>query len=135
MKLSIHKRIILVLICLVPSLLMSGLLFAGQEKSDASLEKKYAPILGDYEFDLTEMGGEVQVLNYHITDGELWIDSGDGDPAICKPVEGAEFEFTAVSSDGQEFEIRFEKDDKGEYPLCNINILSMGIEISGTKIK
>ena len=76
-----------------------------------------------------------QVLNLHINDGKLWIDSGDGDPAVCEPVEGAEFEFKAVASDGQEFEIKFSKDDSGEYNLCNINLLSMGIEIQGTKIK
>ncbi len=135
MKLSTRTRVILMLICLVPSLLMSGFSYAEQEKSDAALEKKYAPILSDYEFDLTDMGGDVQILNFHITDGELWVDSGDGDPAICEPVEGAEFEFKAVSSDGQEFEIRFEKDDEGQYALCHINIVTMGMEISGTKIK
>ena len=126
--------IVLVLaLCLVPSIL--GLAYAEQEKTDDVLQKKYAPILGDYEFDLTDMGGDVQTLNFHLTDGKLWVDSGDGDPAVCEPVEGVEFEFKAVSSDGQEFEIRFAKDDEGSYSLCNINIVSMGMEISGTKIK
>jgi hypothetical protein len=127
--------VICLFLFLVPLILVSGPAYAEQEKSDEALKKKYAPILGDYEFDLTDMGGDVQTLNFHINKGDLWVDSGDGDPAICEPGEGAEFEFQAVSSDGQEFEIRFEKDEEGQYAMCHINILSMGIEITGTKIK
>jgi hypothetical protein len=114
--------------------LVSGSLFA-QEKSDDALTKKYAPILGEYEFDLTDMGGDVQVLTFHVTDGNLWVDSGDGDPAICEPVEGQDLEFTAESSDGQTFEIRFGKDDEGKVTTCTINIVAMSLEIEGTKIK
>ncbi len=135
MKLFMRTRAVLMLACLLAAILMSGPVSIAQEKSDTALEKKYAPILGDYEFDLTDMGGDVQMLTFHITEDALWVDSGDGDPAVCEPVEGAEFEFKALASDGQEFEIRFTKDDGGEYALCNINILSMGIEIEGTKIK
>ena len=135
MKLFTCTRVVLMAVCLLAAILISGPVAVAQEKSDTALEKKYAPILGDYEFDMTDMGGDVLMLTFHITEGALWIDSGDGDPAVCEPVEGAEFEFTAVASDGQEFEIRFAKDDGGEYALCNINVLSMGIEIEGTKIK
>jgi hypothetical protein len=135
MKLFTRTRVVLMLVCLLAAILISGSVSVAQEKSDTALEKKYAPILGDYEFDLTDMGGDVQLLAFHITEGALWVDSGDGDPAVCEPVEGAEFEFTAVASDGQDFEIRFAKDDEGHYAICHINILSMGIEIEGTKIK
>jgi hypothetical protein len=114
--------------------MVSGSLFA-QEKSDEDLKKKYAPILGEYEFDLTDMGGDVQVLSFHINDGSLWVDSGDGDPAVCEPVEGQDLEFTAESSDGQTFEIRFGKDDEGKVTTCTINIVAMSLEIEGIKIK
>jgi hypothetical protein len=81
------------------------------------------------------MGGDVQVVTFRIEEGKLWIDSGDGDPGVCEPVEGADFELKATASDGQEFEIKFVKDSEGKYTVCNINILSMGLEVSGTKIK
>jgi hypothetical protein len=123
------------LACLMLGILMSGLIAVAQEKTDAELEKKYAPILGDYEFDLTDMGGDVQVVTFRIEEGKLWIDSGDGDPGICEPVEDAEFTFKAVASDGQEYEITFPKDGDGKHTICNVNILSMGLEVSGTKIK
>ena len=106
MKSYTRIRVFLMLAGLVPAILMSGLVAVAQEQTDVALEKKYAPILGDYEFDLTDMGGDVQVLNFHINEGALWIDSGDGDPAVCDPIEGADFEFNATASDGQEFEIK-----------------------------
>ncbi len=116
-------------------LLVSGSLGFVQEKTDEALTKKYAPILGDYEFDLADLGGDVQTLSVLIKEGELWIDSGDGDPAVMHPVEGIEFSFTAESSDGQTFEIKFAKDEEGQFNICQVNIVSMGIEIQGTKIK
>lgn len=106
-----------------------------QEKSDDALKKKYAPILGEYEFDLTSMGGNVEVLNYYIQDGEIWADSGDGDPAVMEPMDEEGFAFKTVSSDGQTFEIRFSKDDQGDYSICKILIVEMGLEVEGTKIK
>ena len=135
MKSIKSTRFVLMMACLMAAILMSGVLVAAQEKTDADLEKKYAPILGDYEFDMSDMGGDVIVLNFHINEEKLWIDSGDGDPAVCEQVEGVDFEFTATASDGQEFEIKFTKDSAGDYATCDINILSMGLEISGTKIK
>ncbi len=111
------------------------MIVTAQEKSDDALKKKYAPILGEYEFNLTSMGGNVQILTYYIKDSELWADSGDGDPAIMEPMEGDEFAFRAESSDGQTFEIRFSKDDQGEYTICKILIVAMGLEVEGSKIK
>lgn len=131
----VRLLVLMTICCLIPAVLMSGPVCFEQEKPGADLEKKYAPILGDYEFDLADMGGDVQTLNFSIIEGALWVDSGDGDPAECEPVEGLDFEFTAVSSDGQEFEIRFEKDDEGEFSICYINIVAMSIEIVGSKIK
>ena len=135
MKSFKSTRFVLILAFLMVGILMSGMVAVAQEGSDEALKKKYAPILGDYEFDLTDMGGDVQLLTFRIEEAKLWVDSGDGDPAVCTPDEGADFEFKAVASDGQEFEIKFAKDDAGEYNTCSINILSMGLEISGTKIK
>jgi hypothetical protein len=130
----VNNKIFSIAACLLLVLLLTGPLTA-QDKSDDALKKKYAPILGEYEFDLSNLGGDVQVLTFQITDGALWVDSGDGDPAVCEPVEGAEFEFTAESSDGQALEVRFGKDDAGNISTCSINIVAMSIEIEGIKIK
>ncbi len=134
MKKLANNRVLSIAACLLMVFLVTGSLIA-QEKSDEALTKKYAPILGEYEFDLTDMGGDVQVLTFHITEGSLWVDSGDGDPAVCEAVEGQEFEFFAESSDGQTFEIRFGKNDEGKISTCAINIVDMGLEIEGIKIK
>lgn len=106
-----------------------------KDQKDNELKKKYGPILGEYEFDLTDMGGETQTVSFEIRDGDIWADSGDGDPATMEPVEGAEFEFTVESSDGQSLEVKFVKDDNGKYTVCQILIVGMGMEIEGTKIK
>ena len=110
----------------------SGIAF---ESQDEELKKKYAPILGEYEFDLTEFGGEVIVLKIHVEGGELWGDSGDGKPVTLDPVEEGEFEFTADDPDTGALEIKFVKNDEGEYTICRINLVDMGIEIDGNKIK
>jgi hypothetical protein len=135
MNRTISKCASILVVFLFSALILSGTIEAPQEKSDDVLQKKYAPILGEYEFDLTSMGGNVQVLSYYVKDGELWADSGDGDPAIMEPMEGDEFAFNAEGSDGQAFEIRFSKDDQGEYTICKILIVAMGLEVEGSKIK
>ena len=123
-----------VLICLILVVFLCGTVASAQDQ-DEPLKKKYASLLGEFEFDISEFGGDVQVLTFYVDEGSLWIDSGDGDPATLKPVEGVEFEFTATASDGSEFEVKFVKDDEGKYTICEINIVSMGIVIVGTKIK
>ena len=128
-----NKRIFITLIGLILFFLISNSSTFAQEKSDEALNKKYAPIVGEYEFDLTSMGGEVQYVTFHVKEGEIWADSGDGDPAPMDPVEGAEFEFKAVGSDGQEFEIKFVKNDQGHYTICKIFIVMMDMEVEGIK--
>jgi hypothetical protein len=123
-----------VLTCLILMVFLSGTIAFAQDQDDA-LKKKYAPILGEFEFDLAEYGGDVQILTFRIESGDIWIDSGDGDPAAMKAVEGAEFEFTVTASDGMELGIKFVKNDEGNYTLCEIDVLSQGIVITGTKIK
>jgi hypothetical protein len=103
-----------------------------QEESDEGLKKKYAPILGEYEFVL---GGEALILRFYIEGSTLWADSGDGRPATLKPVEDAKFSFTAEDPISGSFEIEFIEDDQGEYNVCRLVIVSRGIEIEGIKIK
>ncbi|MBU1339655.1 MAG: hypothetical protein KKD56_11385, partial [Acidobacteria bacterium] len=82
-------------LCLILGLLIAGSALAFQEKTGEALQNKYAPIIGTYEFDLSEMGGDVIYLEILIKEGELWGDSGDGMPVtLIQSVEG-EFEFDA----------------------------------------
>ena len=65
MKLKAANRALFIGACVLLILLVSGSFGFAQEKTDEALKKKYAPILGEYEFDLSD----------------IWIDvssSGDG---------------------------------------------------------
>lgn len=121
--------------CSILALVLIVSVSIAQENSDEALKKKYAPILGEYEFDLSGLGGEVIVLKIHIDGGELWGDSGDGNPVTLKPVEDMEFEFTADDPDSGALEIKFVKDDEDKYTICQINLVDMGVEIEGYKLK
>ncbi|MBN2244249.1 MAG: hypothetical protein JW755_00235 [Candidatus Aminicenantes bacterium] len=134
MNKKFYKRLSVIAAVLLLMFFVAASTTPAQEKSDAELKKKYAPILGEYEFDLTSMG-DIQILNYYIQEGELWADFGDGESAVMEPMEEEGFAFEAISSDGQTFEIRFSKDEQGGYSTCKILIVDMGLEVEGTKIK
>lgn len=71
---------------------LNGLIFS-QDQTDEELKKKYEAIIGDYEIDLSEIGGGGRVvLTFYVEDGELWADS-DGRPAFLEPMEDLEFAF------------------------------------------
>ncbi len=106
---------------------------APQEKSDEALKKKYAPIIGQYEFDVTAMGGGTFWLNYYVKDGDLWVDSGDGRPAIMQPTEGQTFVFKAEDPEAGTFKISFEKDESGAYTTNRVFMDMQGIEVVGRK--
>jgi hypothetical protein len=124
----------LLFVCLILVIFVAATISLAQEK-DEELKKKYSAILGDYEFDLTEYSMDVIILNFHIQGGELWGDSGDGNPITLEPAGDEPFEFTSDDPDSGALEIKFEKDDEGEYSICHINLLDQGVEITGYKIK
>ncbi len=116
---------------LIPAL--NGFVFS-QDQTEEDLKKKYEAILGDYEFDLSELGGETTLLTFYIEEGKLWSDSGDGRPAILEPFEDLEFAFEAEDPEEGRFEFYFTKDDEGKYTKCRVVLESMGLEIFGIKI-
>jgi hypothetical protein len=135
MKTMVRNRTIQMMMGLALILLMAASLSMAQEKTDEELEKKYSAILGEFEFDLTDLGGEIIVLNFHIDSGALWGDSGDGKPITLEPVEGEEYKFTSQDPDSGALEINFLKDDQDQYTICHIVLLDQGVEITGNKIK
>lgn len=112
-------------------LLMTHSVTIAQEAAGEGLKKKYAPILGEYEF---VMEGGSFTLNFYIEGNALWTDSGDGRPATMEPLKDKLFEFTAEDSENGIFEVRFLKDDKGEYTICHIVNADMGLDAKGNKI-
>ena len=103
---------------------------------EEELKKKYAPIVGEYEFDLSDMGIGVLGVEFYVESGTLWAMAETSDePGEMVPVEGKEFEFTLEDPDEGTYEIKFLKDDKGEYTKCHIKNEMMGLDVIGGKIK
>ncbi len=114
-------------------LAVNGPVFS-QDLTDEELMKKYEAIIGEYEFDLSETGGETEQLRFYIDKGELWVVSGSGDSTSLKPIENREFTFEGDDPDQGQFECYFLKDDEGQYSKCRVVVESLGLDIIGIKI-
>ncbi len=113
---------------------MNPVVSAQEKKPD--LAKKYATIVGDYEFDMTDAGMGVMNVNFYVEDGALWTLSESTMEAIkMEPVEGKEFEFTINDPDEGTYEIKFAKDESGKYTKCHVKNETMGFDSVGTKLK
>ncbi|MGB6340240.1 MAG: hypothetical protein WBF32_10735, partial [Candidatus Aminicenantaceae bacterium] len=59
------------------------------------LEKKYAPILGDYSFDMSNQGYGVLKVTFYVENEKLLaITEVSSTPGQMEPAEGKDFEFT-----------------------------------------
>lgn len=132
MKTHLKKHIFRMSVFSVAVLFLAFSVSLAQEKSDEDLKKEFAQILGEYAFD---MEGQTFTLNFYVEGGELWADSGDGRPATMKPIEDEVFAFTAEDPVSGLFEIKFLKDDQGNYTVCRVINRDMGIETKGIKKK
>ena len=135
LKLSQLKRVS-PLLCLAVMLLVMNPVVSAQEK-DQALAKKYAVIVGDYEFDMTETEmGAVMTVNFYFEDGTLWgLPETSAEPAKMEPVEGKTFEFTIEDPEEGTYEIKFVKDESGKYTKCQVKNEVMGFDLVGTKLK
>ncbi len=98
------------------------------------LEKKYAPILGDYEFDMSESGMGVMTVQFYVENGSLWAWPQDaGDPGELIPKEGEELVFT-VEDEMSVWVLTFLKDESGKYTKCHAVNETQGIDITGEKV-
>jgi hypothetical protein len=93
-------------------------------------EKKYADVVGDYEFD---QEGQVMIVTFWVEDGKLWGAPEGQDSAELEPVEGKPLHFIVNTPDGATMEIEFVKDDSGKVAKCVVDMMGMAME--GVKIK
>lgn len=134
LKLSQLKRVS-PLLCLAVILLVMNPVVSAQEKKP-DLAKKYAVIVGDYEFDMTEAGMGVMIVNFYFEDGALWsLPESSPEAVKMEPVEGKEFEFIINDPDEGTYEIKFVKDKSGKYTECHVKNDTMGFDLLGTKVK
>ncbi len=100
------------------------------------LEKKYAPILGDYEFDMSNFGWGLVTAKMYVENDSLWSwpDNSDS-PGEMIPVEGEEFVFTIDAGEQGIYKLEFMKDESGEYTKCHVTNEALGFDVIGEKIK
>jgi len=108
---------------------VGGFAVVAQEGDDA-LKKKYAPILGDYEFD---MEGQVMMVSFWVENGGLWGGPEGEEAAELTPVEGNDLKFEINTADGAFMELEFKKDESGKVVKCIV--VGMGMEMEGIKIE
>jgi hypothetical protein len=106
-----------------------------QTNSDEALAKKYAKILGRYEFDFSSLGGEVTVAEIVVRQGALWVDDGDGRPAEIKPVNDSAVEFAGEDAVNGPVQVTFIKDDSGTVVKCRFVMPNLDLDVTGTKLK
>ena len=118
--------LILALLALMVSV-FSPVLLAQQE--DEALKKKYAPVLGTYEFALD---AQVMVISFWVEGGVI-LGAPEGEtPAEITPVEGQELKFEA-DVDGEYYELTFVKDESGKVTSCIMAV--GGMEVEGIKLE
>jgi hypothetical protein len=126
---------------IVPGAALAVLMLAGSALASAvtqqgDAQNKYAAIIGDYEFDLAQIGQGIVVVNVYVEDDALWVwPETSSEPAKVIPVEGETFKFFVEDDEEGRYEISFLKDDAGKYTKCRVVNESMSLDTTGTKIK
>lgn len=122
--------------CVALTLMLFWIVGSAGAHLSEDVEKKYAPILGDYSFDMTDHGfGVLKVTIYVENEKLLAITEVSSNPGQMEPVEGKEFEFTIEDPDEGTYSIKFLKDDNGKYMKCHILNEQMGMDVIGEKIQ
>jgi hypothetical protein len=119
-----YRRVILV------GFFCAALILAGLNGSAAAQEKKFAEIVGDYEF---EFEGQIMIISFWEEDGVLWGAPEGETPESLDQVEGKPLNFEVTVGGGQFYELEFKKDESGKVTTCLMS--TQGIEIEGIKLK
>lgn len=121
------------IICLVMTAVAFHATLYAQEKTKEK-EEKYSEFIGDWEFNVEELGP--LVIKLYVEDGVLWgLPEGREKEKRVKfiPVKGKDLEFKVEASDGGIFEWTFFKDEKGQITKCSFYMDKIGLEAFGTK--
>ena len=116
-------------------LLVLSVLSANSAAASQDATKKYEKYLGQYEFDLSSLGGDTRVFGFYVKDGAFWIEYGFTSPGELKPTEGMADEFSFTDPDDGLTKLTFQKDAAGEYTKVRLVCESINLDIVGTKIK
>ena len=101
---------------------------------ESAFAKKYAEVVGDYEFDMSEMGMGVLTINVYVEDDALWAwPETSNEPARLEPVAGEPMKFTVEDPGEGTYDVWFLKDEQGKYTKCRVANEGQGMDITGTK--
>ena len=118
------------------TLILFWIVVSVSARTGEDLEKKYAPILGDYSFDMTSHGFGVLKVTFYVENEKLLaITEVSSNPGQMEPVEGKEFEFTVEDPDEGTYSIKFLKDDTGKYTKCHLFNDLMGMDVTGERVE
>jgi hypothetical protein len=116
-------------------ILLAVPILRSQTGADEALAKKYAPLLGRYDLDLTALGGDMHPTNVIVREGSLWLDDGDGRPAAIKPSGDSGLEFEGRDDNNGLVKVTFIKDDSGAVVQMHLVMPDAGLDVMGKKIK
>lgn len=116
------------------SMLCAPALMAGPQEQDA--KKKYAELVGDYEFDLADLGMGIVIINVYVEGDSLWVwPETSSEPAEMTPVEGETFKFYIEDDEEGRYDVIFLKDEEGKYTKCRVVNENMGLDSTGSKVE
>ncbi len=134
MKRSIRK--ISVLLAAWSALLLVLVPVASVFAQVGGAKAAYGELLGDYEFDLADMGMGVVVINVYAEGDSLWVwPETSTEPAELSAVEGEKYKFFIEDPEEGRYEISFLKGEDGKYTKCHVVNEGMGMDATGTKTK
>jgi CubicO group peptidase (beta-lactamase class C family) len=108
----------------------------GRKLGDNEAEKRYARLLGNWEYDVPGLGK--LIMRVFVADGLLWgsVEGGVlGRRAEFIPVEGKPLEFMLDSSEQGLFDFKFIADDKGAVVKSEFYLPSANVKGTGLKKK
>jgi len=135
MKRSIHTTALsLAAAAFLMMLILAPAVPAMAQEGDT--KSKYAELLGDYEFDLADLGMGVVVMNVYAEGDSLWVwPETSGEPAEMMPVEGEKYKFYIEDDDEGRYDVIFLEDEEGKYTKCRVVNEAMSLDATGTRIK
>jgi len=123
-----------ILLLAVLAIFLTRISLNSQENSQ-NPEKTYSGVLGDFEFDLSDMGMGILIITFYAEDGALWAREETATEASeLTPLGGKEYEFTIKDRDEGLYELKFLKDEIGLYTKCHVKNDSLGINVIGNKL-